>query len=174
MFTACGDTDEYAEIRCYFIFENNGPRSTALASAMNQMSPGIFCRITMAGEDYYNFTTNQGLTDQVVRNAIDKQRTVQLGVSNLTGIIVGYGSLDNPPTFYAYDSQCPNCCKNNNYLPKYNLTLHSDGTAECGSCHRKYDMNNGGIVAAGDGGDPMMRYRNARTTGPQGVLSVTN
>lgn len=174
LFTSCGDTDyEFSTNRCYFIFENNGPRSTALASAMNPMSPGIFCRITTSGEDYYIFTSNQGLTDRVVRNAIDKQRTVELGVYNETGIIVGYGNLNNPATFYAYDSQCPNCYRNTN-LPRYSLTINSDGTAECGSCHRKYDMNNGGIVSAGDGGAPMMQYRNARTTGPQGVLSVSN
>ena len=165
--------NEYTGNSCYFIFENNGPRSTALASAMNPMSPGIFCRITTSGEDYYTFTSNQGLTDRVVRNAIDKQRTVELGVYNETGIIVGYGNLNNPATFYAYDSQCPNCYKNTN-LPRYSLTINSDGTAECGSCHRKYDMNNGGIVSAGYDGDSMMRYRNARTTGPLGVLSVSN
>lgn len=186
MFTACGDTDyEYSSNRCYFIFENTGSRSTALASAMNSVSPGIFCRITTSGENYYNFTSNQGLTDRVVRTAIDKQRTVELGVYNETGIIVGYGNLNNPATFYAYDSQCPNCYKNTN-LPRFSLSMNTDGTAECGNCHRKYDMNNNGLVVnAGDSvvvdgekievqpGDRLIRYH-ASTTGPQGVLSVTN
>ena len=181
LLTSCGDTEyEYSGYPAYFIFENNAGRSAALASAMNAQSPGIFCRITLSsaasGEHgnrlLFNFASNQGLSDVSALSAIDEQRTIQLGVYNMTGIIVGFGNLNNPPTFYAYDSQCPNCYKNTN-MPRYSLTMNTDGTAECGSCHRKYDMNNGGIVVAGDGGDKMMRYH-ASTTGPEGVLVVTN
>ncbi len=172
LLTSCGDTEyEYSGYPAYFIFENNAGRSAALASAMNAQSPGIFCRITTSGADYFSFTSNQGLSDRQ-KTTIDENRTVKLGVYNETGVIVGFGNLDNPPTFYAYDSQCPNCYKNSS-LPRYSLTMNSDGTAECGSCHRKYDMNNGGIVVSGDAGDKMIRYH-ASTTGPQGVLSVTN
>lgn len=173
LLTSCGDTEyEYSGYPAYFIFENNAGRSAALASAMNAQSPGIFCRITTSGADYFSFTSNQGLSDRQAKTAIDENRTVKLGVYNETGVIVGFGNLDNPPTFYAYDSQCPNCYKNSS-LPRYSLTMNSDGTAECGSCHRKYDMNNGGIGVSGDAGDKMIRYH-ASTTGPQGVLSVTN
>ncbi len=173
LLTSCGDTEyEYSGNSAYFVFENTASRSAALASAMNNMSPGIFCRIKTSGANHYSCETNQGLSDRPVKNAIDEQRTVRLGVYNETGIIVGFGNLNNPPTFYAYDSQCPNCYKNTN-MPRYSLTMNTDGTAECGSCHRKYDMNNGGIVVAGDGGDKMMRYH-ASTTGPEGVLVVTN
>ncbi len=173
IFTACGNTDyEYSNYPCYFIFENDASRSAALASAMNSMSPGIFCRITTSGENHFLFESNQGLSDRPVLTAIDQQRTVRLGTYNETGIIVGYGNLNNPATFYAYDSQCPNCYKNTS-LPRYKLTMNTDGTAECGSCSRKYDMNNGGIVVSGDSGDKLIRYH-ASTTGPQGVLSVTN
>lgn len=173
LLTSCGDTEyEYSGYPAYFIFENNAGRSAALASAMNAQSPGIFCRITTSGADYFSFTSNQGLSDRQAKTAIDENRTVKLGVYNETGVIVGFGNLDNPPTFYAYDSQCPNCYKNTN-LPRFSLSMNTDGTAECGSCHRKYDMNNGGIVVSGDAGDKMIRYH-ASTTGPQGVLSVTN
>lgn len=181
LLTSCGDTEyEYSGYPAYFIFENNAGRSAVLASAMNAQSPGIFCRITLSsaasGEHgnrlLFNFASNQGLSDVSALSAIDEQRTIQLGVYNMTGIIVGFGNLDNPPTFYAYDSQCPNCYKNTN-LPRFSLSMNTDGTAECGSCHRKYDMNNGGIVVSGDAGDKMIRYH-ASTTGPQGVLSVTN
>ena len=93
---SCGDTEyEYSNHRCYFIFENTGSRSPALASATNIMSPGIFCRVTTSGENYYSFSTNQGLTDRVARTEIDKQRTVELGVYNETGIMVGFGNLNN-------------------------------------------------------------------------------
>lgn len=194
LLTSCGDTEyEYSGYPAYFIFENNAGRSAALASAMNAQSPGIFCRITLSsaasGEHgnrlLFNFASNQGLSDVSALSAIDEQRTIQLGVYNMTGIIVGFGNLDNPPTFYAYDSQCPNCYKNTN-LPRFSLSMNTDGTAECGNCHRKYDMNNNGLVVnAGDSvvvdgekievqpGDRLIRYH-ASTTGPQGVLSVTN
>ena len=103
-------------------------------------------------------------------DAPDQEVSIVLGVYNGTGIIVGYGNLNNPATFYAYDSQCPNCYHDSG-LPRYSLTMNTDGTAECGSCHRKYDMNNGGIVSSGDGGDKMIRYR-AGVAG--NVLNVNN
>lgn len=170
LFAGCGETEsEYSGYPCRLVFDNSANRSPALASAMNVMSPGIFCRITMTG-NYFNFSTNQGLEDQVALTAIDQQVSIALGVYNGTGIIVGYGNLNNPATFYAYDSQCPNCYVENG-LPRYSLTMNTDGTAECGSCHRKYDMNNGGIVSSGDGGNKMMRYR-AGVAG--NVLTVNN
>lgn len=170
IFAGCGETEsEYSGYPCRLVFDNSANRSPALASAMNVMSPGIFCRITMTG-NYFNFSTNQGLEDQVALTAIDQQVSIALGVYNGTGIIVGYGNLNNPATFYAYDSQCPNCYVENG-LPRYSLSMNTDGTAECGSCHRKYDMNNGGIVSSGDGGNKMMRYR-AGVAG--NVLTVNN
>ena len=171
LFTACGDADfEYSGYPCYFTFNNSASQSPALASATNPGSPGIFCRITMSGGAYFNFATNQGLSDRVPLTAIDKQREYRIGVYNDTGIIVGYGNLNNPATFYAYDSQCPNCFESSN-PPRYQLTMHTDGTAECGSCHRKYDMNNGGLVVSGDAGDKLIRYHGS-TIG--GVVSVIN
>lgn len=170
LFSGCGETEyEYSRYPCRLVFDNTANRSPALASAMNVMSPGIFCRITMAG-NYFNFSTNQGLSDRVTMEAPDQEVSIVLGVYNGTGIIVGYGNLNNPATFYAYDSQCPNCYHDSG-LPRYSLTMNTDGTAECSSCHRKYDMNNGGIVSSGDGGDKMIRYR-AGVAG--NVLNVNN
>lgn len=171
LFTACSKADfEYSGYSCYFLFNNSASQSPALASATNQNSPGIFCRVTLVDANYYNFSTNQGLSDRVPLTAIDKQRTNQLGVYNGTGIIIGYGNLNFPATLYAYDSQCPNCFKSTN-LPRYQLTMKTDGTAECGSCHRKYDMNNDGLVVSGDKGDKLIRYR-ANIAG--GIVSVIN
>lgn len=170
LFSGCGETEyEYSRYPCRFVFRNAAARSPALASAINPLSPGIFCRITMTG-NYFNFSTNQGLSDRVTMEAPDQEVSIVLGVYNGTGIIVGYGNLNNPATFYAYDSQCPNCYHDSG-LPRYSLTMNTDGTAECGSCHRKYDMNNGGIVSSGDGGDKMIRYR-AGVAG--NVLNVNN
>ncbi len=173
LFTSCGDAEyEYSSYSCYFIFDNTASRSALLATAMNQLSPGIFCHITMSG-NYFKFETNaSSQTETVAMNAIDQNRTIELGAYNGSGIIVGYGNLNYPATFYAYDSQCPNCYKSE-YLPRYALTMDSSGKAKCSKCQREYDMNNGGIVSSGEGGDKMIRYR-ATTSGTFGVLSVVN
>lgn len=171
LFTACGNTDyEYSGYPCYFIFNNSASQSPALASATNPNSPGIFCRVTMPNANYFNFNTNQGLSDKVALTALDKQRTNKLGVYNGTGIIIGYGNLNNPAILYAYDSQCPNCFKDTS-MPRYQLTMKTNGTAECGSCHRKYDMNNDGLIIDGDQGDKLIRYH-ASIAG--GIVSVIN
>ena len=168
--TSCSNSEfEYSSYQCQFRFDNTASRSAALASAMNADAPGIFCHIAMTG-NYFTFTTNQSLSDRVTMSAIEEESTIILGLYNGTGIIVGYGNAGYPFTFYAYDSQCPNCYKNTS-LPRYTLTMNTDGTAQCGSCNRKYDMNNGGLVISGDNGDKMIRYR-AFIMG--NVLSVNN
>lgn len=174
LLTACGNTEfEYSNQSCYLIFENNASRSTKLAEAMNPLSPGIFCRIRTSGKAF-TFETNSepGKLERVNFNAVDEKRTVKLGSYNESGIIVGYGNLNNPATFYAYDNQCPNCYKQTG-MPQYGLTMDTSGRAKCSKCGRIYDMNNGGIVSSGANGEKLIRYR-AATTGPLGVLSVTN
>ncbi len=173
LFTSCGDAEyEYSGYSCYFIFDNTASRSALLATAMNQLSPGIFCHITVSG-NYFKFETNaSSQTETVAMTAIDQNRTIELGIYNNTGIIVGFGNLNNPATFYAYDFQCPNCYKST-YLPRYSLSMDSSGKAKCSKCQREYDMNNDGIVSSGEAGDKLIRYR-ASTTGTFGVLSVVN
>ena len=158
LFTACGDVEyEFSNFPCNFVFNNTGNKSAALASAINPNSPGIFCRVRQSG-NYFIFDNNQGLSDRVVQDAIDQQATVVLGQYNETGIIIGYGNAGYPYVFYAYDSQCPNCYSQSNGLPRYALTVKGDGTAECGSCGRRYNLNNGGYIIDGDKGDKLIRY----------------
>lgn len=173
-FSSCGDSEyEYSNHPCNFIFDNTASRSPKLATAMNPMSPGIFCHISTSGK-YFFFETNtdQGNPDKVQFTAIDEQRSINLGIYNESGIIVGYGNLNNPATLYAYDNQCPNCYKENN-MPRFGLTMGTSGKAKCKKCNREYDLNNGGIISNGNGGDKLIRYR-VNSTGPQGVLSVVN
>ncbi len=173
LLTSCDNAEfEYSGYQCYFIFDNTASRSALLATAMNQLSPGIFCHISVSG-NYFKFETNSSSqTETVAMTAIDQNRTIELGIYNNTGIIVGFGNLNNPATFYAYDYQCPNCYKST-YLPRYALTMDSSGKAKCSKCQREYDMNNDGIVSSGEAGDKLIRYR-ASTTGTFGVLSVVN
>lgn len=172
--SACGDTQsEFTSSRCNLVFDNTSGRSTALAAAMNSASPGTFCAISVSGK-YFIFELNStsNSTERIAFTAVDDRMTINLGVYNESGIIVGYGNISYPATFYVYDRQCPNCYKGTN-MPRYALSMTASGKAKCSHCGREYDMNNGGIVSSGDAGDKLMRYR-ATTTGAQGVLSVNN
>lgn len=174
LFASCGNTEyEFSQYPCHFVFDNNGGRSPKLAAAMNSMSAGVFCHIRVSGKYFYfDINTSDGGADKVPFVAIDEQRTIRIGVYNESGIIVGYGALTEPKTFYVYDNQCPNCYKSTQ-MPRYALTMTDDGHAVCGRCGRTYDMNNGGIISSGPSGDKMIRYH-GNTTGSFGVLSVIN
>ena len=46
IFAACTDADfEYASERCTFFFNNGVYQDATLQSALNPMSPGVFCNI---------------------------------------------------------------------------------------------------------------------------------
>lgn len=169
----CGDSElEYSNHRAHFTYDNSIHLDATLAAAMNTMSPGIFCRISRSTDSYFDFENNQDMSSRVALNAVEKQRICELGVYNASGIIVGFGTLDNPPAFFAYDAQCPNCYEESN-MPRYQLTMNSAGIATCKNCHRQYNMSGGGIVVSGEGGRKLIRYR-ASTTGPMGILNVNN
>lgn len=109
LFVSCDDAEfEFSSDSCYFIFDNSANRSPMLGTAMNSLSPGVFCHAAVSGR-YFVFNTNTapGQTERVAFNAVDEQRTLILGAYNESGIIVGYGNLNSPAIFYAYDNQCP-------------------------------------------------------------------
>lgn len=175
LLSSCGDSEyEYSSHRCYFVFDNSTHLDPTLSSALVQLSPGTFCRIYKKGDNYFYFDSNRGLSSRSAANAVDLKRTCVLGVYNESGIIVGYGVLDNPAVLYAYDAQCPNCYENT-AMPRYTLTMNDAGKATCASCHRSYDMNNGGIISSGgsDGDRKLIRYR-ANYSEQTRVLTVNN
>lgn len=168
MFAGCADS-EYSRYACHLVINNMRLNNMTLGSAMTQESPGVFCRISMEGTTRFKFESNQSSEPTYgSTNAIDQKANWTIGIYN--GIIVGFGNLDGE--FHAYDNQCPNCYEGSS-LPRYPLTMNTDGTASCRSCHRSYNMNNGGVLVSGDRGKGLIRYR-ASTTGPLGVLSVNN
>ena len=170
---SCGDSEfEYTGHRAYFVFDNSLHLDPTLTASMNSMSPGVFCRIWIADASHISFENNQGLSSRTVINAAEQQRRMDLGVYNQSGIIVGFGTLSQPAVFYAYDAQCPNCYEESN-MPRYQLSMDTAGRASCKNCGRSYDMNNGGIVSSGPGGNKLFRYH-ASTTGPTGILAINN
>lgn len=175
LLSACGDAEsEFSTAPCSVYIDNQTHNNATLAEAMTPLS-GIFVTITTtskSGAQYFVFTNNQGRSSQVVFDAKDKQRQ-QAGqlILGLNGaIIVGYGFSTSP--FYAYDRECPNCFDSNALpLHSYPLKLNSAGIASCSKCQRTYDLNNGGIIASGNGGKKLTRYP-VVTTGAYGLLSV--
>lgn len=162
---------EYSSRRSYLVIDNSVHQDPTLASAMTPYS-GVFTAITVVnngGAQYFKFTSNQGQTTQSIFNAIDQRRTIVLGMNQ--GLIVGY-TVWADLTFYAYDRECPNCFEPEAIPVRSKaLQMSSSGIATCQTCHRKYDLNSGGIIVEGDKGEKLVRYR-AGTTGAYGVLNV--
>ena len=174
LLASCGDSEnEFSPTTMYLVVDNATHQDATLASAMNQNVPGIFCKIwltTRNGVRYFSFQNNQNARSESIFNGIDQRRSFNVGYNN--GIIVGFGNLDSPAQFYAYDVECPNCFSPEAIpVRSYPLTMTNDGLATCAKCGRKYNLNTGGNIVSGDGGKKMTRYR-AATTGPLGVLSV--
>ena len=174
LLASCGESQhEYTVNVAYFVFDNSTHQDATLASAMNANAPGIFCRISQSmqgGVTQFDFVNNAGVSSSVTANAVDQQRRVILGHNN--GLIVGYGNLSTPSEFYVYDRECPNCFDPTaTPLRSKPLSMSTNGLATCGVCHRRYDMNNGGNIVDGDGGNKLTRYRGA-CTGPFGRLAV--
>ncbi|MCD8289798.1 MAG: hypothetical protein LUC26_07855 [Prevotella sp.] len=174
LLSSCSDAlTEYSDYPCRVVVDNSLFLDATLASAMNSVTPGVFCMIqkTMNGSaEQFSFSSNQGLSSSQVFTAKDQQMSLIFGMNN--GIIVGYGNIDYPAVFYAYDRECPNCF-DPNAIPVRSkpLTMETNGHATCAVCGRVYDMNNRGYVISGDNGDPLTRYP-ASTTGPYGTLVV--
>ena len=174
MLSGCKNAvDEYCRRPCYVVIDNSTHVDATLASAMSSVAPGIFCMIQetqKGGATYYHCTNNQGQSSDIPWTAIDQRMTIIVGLNN--GIIVGFGNLDYPATFYAYDRECPNCFDPDAIPVKTKpLTMDEKGHATCNVCKRVYDLNNHGLLVSGEAGKTLNRYP-ASTTGPYGTLMV--
>ena len=169
------DSFDFSSLHAFLVFDTaKHAETTPLQSAMNPLSPGVFCRVsenTDGGKTFFYLESNQGLSTRTPANAEDLKSTRAIGLYNRSGVIVGYGNLSSPAVFYCYDSQCPNCYAETN-MCNYKLAMSSSGTATCPTCKRQYDLNNNGLCTNADG-KKLIKYR-AGTTGPTGILSINN
>jgi len=175
LLVSCSDDGfEYNDYHCNLTIDNSVHLDPTLAGAMNSMSPGVFCKISykiIGGAKHYVFESGNSSTEKKF-NAIDEKLHNEQRMGMYNGIIVGFGNLDYPAVFYAYDGQCPNCF-NPDVIPLKDcpLSVSSSGIATCNTCKRQYNLNTGGNVISGDKGTPSKPYR-ASTTGPNGILHV--
>lgn len=175
---ACsGDDYTYSSYHSNLVINNAIHNDATLASAMNSMSPGVFCKISYDNsKKAYVFTNNQGQSSSKPLYQDEQTRLAngsRVGLNN--GIIVGYGNLSPTDTggyaFYAFDAECPNCF-NYNAIPlrSYPLTITTAGIAKCANCNREYYMNTGGNCT-NNTGKGLTTYR-AATSGAYGTLTV--
>lgn len=175
MLAACDDAEfEYSNYHCNLTIDNAIHKDATLASAMDGNAPGTFCVIgskTEGGAKYFTFRNNQGATTQSIFKAVDERLQSHLHLGLNGRVIVGYGNMDFPAPFYAYDGECPNCF-DPDALPmrSYPLTMSTTGLATCPACKRQYNLNLGGILVNGSG-NGLTQYR-AATTGPTGRLQA--
>ncbi len=82
-----------------------------------------------------------------------------LGIGN--GLIVGLPNMPemgaDMPVVTCYDLCCPNCWEQNTITKP--LELHESGEATCARCQRQYNLNNQGVIAKGEQGKSLYRYR---------------
>ena len=163
--TSCGEIEnEYSSRRVYLRFDNSVHLDANLMASMNPMSSNVFCRIWLSSIGKLSFQSNQGSTSTVTLTASEQQSSLMLGISNESGLIVGYGFGG---VFYCYDAVCPNC-----YDKKLERTLsmNTTGIATCPNCGHQYDMTNNGLSPQGG---KLERYH-ATTSGQTGTLIVNN
>ena len=103
LLSACADS-EYSNYPCHLVINNSTMQNMTLGSAMNAMSPGVFCRISRDGKTRFKFETNQNSEPSYgMLTAIDQKAQWTIGIYN--AIIVGFGNQTGK--FYAYDR--PEC-----------------------------------------------------------------
>lgn len=157
LFQACQPaSDMYSDIRARFIVPNVLSVSPTLFRSCTSL--GEFCTITNpAGDALRLHFTSVGTADTYNLTSL-QDRTIVLG---LGGLIVGLPymaeQLEQEPKVVCFDLTCPNCYIDYNisHLMQYRRL----GYVDCSSCGRSYDLNNIGIVASGEAGRALFRYR---------------
>lgn len=171
---SCTSDFTYSSYPCYLVIDNSMHMDETLSTAMNSMSPGVFCLVTLnARSDGFIFSNNQGLKSEKKFNGVDQRLSHHLGMNN--GLIVGFGNLSDG-RFFAYDRECPECFNaHGDRLVSRHLEMRSTGIAYCPVCKNEYDMNNGGNCLTSKEKDQkgLTAYR-CSTTGPYGRLQVGN
>lgn len=134
----------------------NTYQSPVLYTACQSM--GEFCDIKTDGKYFIIHSSNGKLKSDSIPIAADAAYSgYYLG---LTGLVVGLPNIPEMgkdyPVVTCYDLACPNCYMN--YSVTKPLKLDT-GYATCKSCNRTYNLNDRGIIAKGDGGRGLFRYR---------------
>lgn len=158
LLTACKEdaevTNTFCNLPARFTMQNTY-QAPALYTACQSM--GEFCTITISKDGNQFIIEGSKETDKVNINADAAYTGFNLGLS---GLVVGLPNIPEMGRDYSvvtcYDLACSNCYETHHFAKK--MTLR-EGTATCPSCHRTYNLNDRGIIATGEGGRSLYRYR---------------
>ena len=125
-------------------------------------SLGEFCSITYPPGAGPNSVVKSHSTpssvDYIQRTALQGYRDFILGIGG--GLVLGMPMipemLEQESNVVCFDLCCSNCYQD--YHIQKHLNMQPGGQASCISCGRTYDLNNMGIVSAGDAGRSRFRY----------------
>lgn len=152
--SSCSQAENlYDSWRVYFVVQNTNTIDV-LNAALTGM--GEFCTAVKKGNTIEY--TNLKKTTPVNLTALDQRRNYLFGRG--TGFVIGHTSLISsrfPDQVVCYDAVCSNCYEN--YSINRNVQLLSGSRAQCSSCQRIYDLNELGMVAQGEAGRSLYRYR---------------
>ncbi len=155
---ACGDSltkNKYSNRRAYYSCNHVISIPTLYHACTGQ---GMWCTITLnTGGTIIHFDSpTEHSQENITANTYYKK--FYLGPS---GLIVGLPNMAemgaDMPVVTCYDITCPTCSDLESNTRRLKLLL--GGQAKCERCQRVYDLNNQGIVAQGEGGRPLDRYR---------------
>lgn len=152
--TACQQAESlFCNLPANFTMENIY-QAPVLYTACN--STGEFCTITAKGKTFEFASTRN--TSTVNQTAMNDYAGFYLGLS---GLIVGLPSIpevgQDISRVVCFDLACSNCYHDNNITKR--LVLQDGGYARCSTCQRTYNLNNVGLIANGESGRPLYRYR---------------
>lgn len=150
--------DEYTTHQCYFAFNCSYHNASNLIAAVNSYDTyAIVTTKALTGKSYAVVTSIYGTTntEDNITTDLETQRTHILGLSN--GLIIGKSMMDEQ--LYAFDRQCPNCFAATNTTAAPLQWAGNGHTVACGKCKRKYNLASRGIVAEGEAGQSLLRYR---------------
>lgn len=120
-------------------------------------SPGMFCTIT-TNNARHTITAPDGRTNTLNLTAVEQSygRT-----ESICGFIVGMPSVpDMNGTWYniAFDLACPNCFHEDLISKPLVFSSATSATVECRRCGHIYDLENRGMVIAGEKNRQLCRY----------------
>ena len=151
---SCGKTDNlYCSLPANFVIDNVYT-APVLNTSLNSM--GEFCTIRAVGKKYV--FTNLVSTSEINQTQLNSYSGFYLGLS---GFIVGLPYIPemgyDQSRVVCYDLACPNCYEDFNITKR--MELQDGGYCHCPSCGRTYNLNDQGLVAEGEAGRRLYRYR---------------
>lgn len=156
LLAACSDDSAegtYSSDRASFICRSVSTIAP-LRTALN--SYGEFCMI-YADVNYYYFHSSTVTAPPVpkTQSSLYQSYICHAGFIVGKGGIVELGSADYP--LLCYDLVCPNCYHDNSITRRLAFA-EQQGSVVCNSCHRRYDLNNQGLIVEGEKGRKLLRY----------------